>query len=354
MNKSVKNVLIILTFGALALALPWGNSNAFAAKDDELFDNPVVAKGKGFEIKRSEVEDAFTAIKANAAAVNEKIADDRREQLEAELLNEQILTRLLLQKATDADKAKAREAAQETFAKLKARSSSEDIFKWRLRAVGMTVEAFQAQLNEQETRKAVLHREVADKIEISDEAIKKYYEENSSDFDEPERVRAAHILISTSEAGKPVSPDRKKEKETLIRKLKERADKGEDFAKLVKEFSDDPASRNRGGEYTFGRGEMSGPFETAAFALRQGQISEVVETQFGYHIIRLMEKMFARKIPLAEASPKIKEFLKTKEVSKILPTYYETLKQENGVEILDEKMKAAIAEIKGIGTGAAR
>lgn len=351
MKKVAEKLLGVFGIALLLLSVSGGTA---MAKDDVLFDDPIVAKGKGFEIKRSQVEDAFTAFKANAAAINERIPDDKREVLEGELLNELILTKILLQKATDSDKAKAKVAAVETLAKVKARSSSEDIFKWRLRALGLTVEQFEAQLNDQETRKAVLNREVGDKVEISDEAIKKYYEENPSDFDEPDRARAAHILLATSENGKPVSPEEKKEKEALIRKLKERADKGEDFAKLVKEFSEDPGSRNRGGEYTFSRGEMTGPFETAAFALRQGQISDVVETKFGFHIIRLVEKTLARKIPLAEATPRIRQFLKSKEVSKLLPDYYDKLKADNAVEILDEKLKAVVETAKRNGFGATR
>lgn len=342
--KKYKKFLIVSATVIAALTIPTVDKVMFAAKDDTLFDDPVFARGKGFEIKQSQLEEVFIAFKANAAAINERVPEDKREELEAELLHELVLTKILVQKATEADRAKANEATKEMVDKVKARASSETIFNLRLKALGLTPQSFEKQVQEQEIRKAVLQREVKSKVEISDAQIKKYYDENPTDFEQPEKVRAAHILVSTTSDGKePLPAEKKKEKEALAQKIKARVEAGEDFAKLAKEFSNDPGSRDKGGEYTFGRGQMVAPFEKAAFSLRPGQISGIVETSYGYHVIKLLEKIPAKKETLSEASPRIKEFLVAKELVSHLPPYYEQLKKEAEVKILNEKLAALIA-----------
>jgi hypothetical protein len=144
----------------------------------------------------------------------------------------------------------------------------------------------------------------ADKL-VSDADIEQYYRDHPGDFDE---VRVRHILISTQPKEQGEEEEETKDKKTAekpktltkeeARKkaqvLLERARKGEDFAKLAKENSDDPGSKDKGGEYDFfGRGKMVPEFEKAAFALKPGEISDLVETQYGFHIIKLEERRTA-------------------------------------------------------------
>jgi hypothetical protein len=148
----------------------------------------------------------------------------------------------------------------------------------------------------------------ADKL-VTDAEVEKYYNDHPAEF---EQVHVRHILISTQppppapgakpgEQPKALSKDeaRKKAEEALAK-----ARKGEDFAALVKQYSDDPGSKDKGGEYTFGKGEMVPEFEQAAFGLQQpGQISDLVETQFGYHIIKLED----RKGGAGPSDPKVRQ-----------------------------------------------
>jgi peptidyl-prolyl cis-trans isomerase C len=181
-----------------------------------------------------------------------------------------------------------------------------------------------------------MEREVKSKITITDEAAKKFYDENPAEFEQPESVRAAHILISTvnNETQQPVSAEVKKEKEQLAKKLKERAEKGEDFAKLAKEFSEDPGSKDKGGEYKFSKGKMVPEFETAAFSLKTNQISDIVETRFGFHIIKTLEKFPAEKLDFAKVLPDLKEGLTQQEAQKQIPAYFEKIKKEANVELI--------------------
>jgi peptidyl-prolyl cis-trans isomerase C len=175
---------------------------------------------------------------------------------------------------------------------------------------------------------------------VSDGDVDQYFGDHPSEFDE---VRVRHILISTQpppagedegegdknkkDAPKPLTKEEAKKKATA---LLERARKGEDFAKLAKENSDDPGSKDKGGEYDFfGKGRMVPEFEEAAFKLKPGEISEPVETPFGYHIIQLEERRSAT----SASDPKIRQQITDK------------LKQEKLDARIDEITAASTVEV---------
>ena len=168
-------------------------------------------------------------------------------------------------------------------------------------------------------------------------------------FDVPETVRASHILLLTCDpkTGAPLPADQKAAKRQRIEELLKRARAGEDFAKLASEFSEDSVSRGRGGEYQFPRGKMVPEVEAAAFALKTNEISDVVTSAYGYHIIKLSEKIPAHKIKYADAAAEIKKSLTQHAIEEQFPDYIARLRQEAGVEILDEKLKPQ----EGLGAG---
>src|SRR4030095_7139203 len=139
---------------------------------------------------------------------------------------------------------------------------------------------------DQATAEAVVKREL--KVDVTDADVKKFYDENPSRFEQPEMVRASHLLLGTRDTANQVElpEDKKAAKRKLAEELVKRARDGEDFAKLAKEYSEDPGSKDNGGEYTFPRGQMVPEFESAAFSLGTNQISEIVTQQFGYHVIK--------------------------------------------------------------------
>jgi peptidyl-prolyl cis-trans isomerase C len=126
--------------------------------------------------------------------------------------------------------------------------------------------------------------------EVTEADAKQFYDANPQYFQQPEQVRASHILIKTEGMDEAKKAEAKKKIEDILK----RARGGEDFAALAKTYTEDPGSKDTGGEYTFPKGKMVPEFEAAAFALEPGKISDVVETQFGYHIIKLSEKIPAK------------------------------------------------------------
>lgn len=341
-NES-KNMILSkkkLTFRAtLAVALLASGMSTRAAAPDKspaLFPDPVVATGKGFQITKSSLEDSFVGYKATLAAQGRSLPEEARDSVQSNLLEHLIISKILLQKANDDDKLKTKEQVDVAINAARSNAPSPEAFEMGIKATGMTLDQMKERANEEQLCKRVLERELRDKISITDDTVKKFFDDHPKDFDIPERVRASHILISTLDpvTQQPVSSEKKKEKEQLAKDIRARALKGEDFAKLVKEYSQDPGSKDTGGEYTFGRGRMVPEFEQAAFTLQTNHISDLVETRFGYHIIKLLEKLPATKMQFAEASPKIKDFLTEQEFEKQVPDYFKKLETENDVKIL--------------------
>jgi peptidyl-prolyl cis-trans isomerase C len=308
-----------------------------AADAKKLFPDEVLCRGKGVEVRRSQVDEAFLQFKANLTARGQPFPEERREQVEAQLLDRLLVTRLLVSRATDEDRAKAKTLAEKFEGDTRKQAGSDESFERQLRAMGFSAAKFREQVVERAICEEVVDRELKGKTSISDEQAKKFYEENGDQFQRPEMVRASHILLSTRVAGteRDMSEDKKKEKKEQIEKILERARKGEDFAALAKEFSEDPGSKDQGGEYTFPRGQMMPEFEAAAFALKTNEISDIVTTQFGFHIIKLSEKVPPQKIEYAKAEKELKEYLAKQQVQKQLPDFMEKLKKEANLEYLN-------------------
>jgi peptidyl-prolyl cis-trans isomerase C len=308
-------------------------------KAADLFADTVVAKGKGVEVKRSQLDEEVIRVKAQLAARGQNLPPERMMMLDQQILDQLIQLQVIKAKATPADVEQGKKLADKQFEEAKTQAGSEESLNMRLKAQGLTREELMSKWTEGECAKIVLVREL--KIDVTEAEVKKFYDDNPSQFEEPEMVRASHILLSTRDmdTNKELPDDKKAAKLKLAEELVKRARAGEDFAKLAKEYSEDPGSKDRGGEYKFPRGQMVKEFELAAFGLKTNQVSDVVTTQFGYHIIKLSEKFPAKKHELAEVSPRIKDYLTQLAIQKQGGPYIEKLRKDAGVEILDEQLK---------------
>jgi parvulin-like peptidyl-prolyl isomerase len=341
-KKIAQYIALVAMIGVVTHGQAQTSSNAVDAADAKvaaLFGDEVVAKGKGVEVKRGKLDEEVIRIKSQMAAAGQPIPAAQLKMVEQNILDQMIVLQLLTAKATPDDKASAKAVAEKRFAAAKERLGSDEVVKMRLKAEGLTETELVAKWTDQATAEEVVKREL--KVNISDEDVKKYYEDNPARFEQPESVRASHILFSTRDSvtQQEASEDKKAAKRKLAEEVLKRARDGEDFAKLVKAYSEDPGSKDTGGEYTFPRGRMVPEFEAAAFSLSAGQISEIVTTQFGYHIIKVIEKLPAKKLELAKVSSDVKEGLTQQAVQKQLPDYTKKLRKDAGVEVLDESLK---------------
>ena len=349
MKTTTQSLALVL----LAVALPvWGatpdqpaSTNGAAAskpasKPSDLFGNKVLAKGKGVEVTRGQLDDEIIRVKAQAAARGQSMPPEQTGMMERQILEQFIQVQLLQSKATEADKAAGKALAEKRYEEAKTRRGSEVVLNRQLKLMGATREEVLAKWTESAIAETVLKREL--KVNVTDADARKYYDDNPARFEEPEKVRASHILLMTTDpkTNTELTEAQKTAKHKEMEGLLKRARAGEDFAKLAKENSEDPGSKDKGGEYTFPRGQMVPEFEAAAFSLGTNQVSDIITTRFGYHIIKLSEKIPAKKVEFEKALPDIKDGLTQQELQKQFPDYIAKLKTESNVEILDEKLKA--------------
>jgi parvulin-like peptidyl-prolyl isomerase len=317
-------------------ATPAASTNSTDAMT-ALFGDPVIVKATGFQIKRSELDQIVTGAKARATASGQQLPPG----FNVGILNELIAIQLLLQKATDADRAAGQAEADTQYKKLIQQFGSEDAFKRQLNMVGMTPEQLRNKATQEATAKATLQREL--KVSVTDAEVKAYYSNHSADFEEPEMVHVRHILLMTVDPSTreslPTNTVAAKRKQ--IDDLLARAKKGEDFATLARQYSEDPGSKDNGGELPeFSRGQMAPEFEAAAFSLATNQISDVVTTVYGFHIIQLLDKKAAHMVDFATVAPDIKEGLIQLKVKKIAPDYIQGLRTAADVKIMDPELQA--------------
>lgn len=166
---------------------------------------------------------------------------------------------------------------------------------------------------------------------VDQAAIEKYYADHKDQFTEPEKVHARHVLISTQ---KRSEEEARQQAETVRARLKA----GEDFAKVAQAYSDDPGTRDKGGDLGwFERGRMVPEFEQAAFSLAVGQVSEPVRTAYGFHIIQVLEKRPPRVRPLSEVREEIRRSLARPEAIRRAQAFAEELarqvRTEKGVSL---------------------
>jgi len=218
--------------------------------------------------------------------------------------------------------------------KMKARFPGQAEFDNALSKMALTEEMVKDQLRQDLAVEGLVDEQIVQKITISDEEIKAFYDDNPDSFKKPEQVQASHILIKFSpDADDPQKAEARKEIEQIQEKLKN----GEDFAALAKEFSKCPSGAKGGDLGHFGRGQMVGPFEDSAFALEPGKTSDVVETSFGYHLIKVVDRKPESTVPLEEVKEGLMRFLKQTKIQEGISEYVGELKKTAKIETFLEE-----------------
>ena len=164
-----------------------------------LFGDPVIAKGKGFEIKRSELDEVMTGLKSAAAAHGQAIPPAQLTQIEGQLLNRLIQIQLLLQKATAADKTNGAQKAELQMSTLLERAGSQEALDRQMKAIGMTMAELRSKVTQETTAQAVLTREL--NVTVTDAEAKQFYDDHPADFEQPEMVHVRHILSDDHGSG---------------------------------------------------------------------------------------------------------------------------------------------------------
>ncbi|AOV06477.1 foldase protein PrsA [Sporosarcina ureilytica] len=180
---------------------------------------------------------------------------------------------------------------KEEVANFMENAGGEEAFKNALEQSGMTEEDFKKDV----IQYLSIRKLMEPRVEVTDEEIETYFEENKDSFNVEEQVEARHILV---------------EDEKTANEIEQKLKDGEDFAELAKEYSTDEGSGALGGDLGFfTRGRMVPEFEEKAFSMKVGEISEPVKTEYGYHIIEVLDKKEAKDATLEDNIVEIREKL---------------------------------------------
>ena len=327
----------LMGLAAVLCALPVARAADTNAAAAAAAGNPIIARGTGFEITRGDLDDTLAGEKQNVPAA-------QLIRFESEVLNDMINTRLLLAKATDADRQAAQKVVDLQVTAAVENLGSQAALDDKLKAAGTTEDALRAKLMKEATAQAVLKREL--NITITDDEVKQYYDSHTADFEQPEMARISHILIFTVDpmTGAALPAAEQLSRRQVADQLVKAAREGADFLTLARQYSQDPGSRDGGGELPpFPRGEMAPEIDAAAFSLTNNQVSAVITTSIGYQIIKLMERIPSKKEGYLAAIADIRQGLTQQKTRQLGAVYLANLQKAAAVEILDPSMKAAMA-----------
>jgi peptidyl-prolyl cis-trans isomerase C len=294
-------------------------------------DDLVVAKVQGENITEKQVLSAIDQIAA-AQQIPAQQAQQKNTLLFKDAVDNLVNLALLKdegrQKNLTPDKAKVDEA----YDSMVKRFPNQQEFEKALQQQGMTEASLRDSISERQVFQQILDSTVKDVPAATDADVQKFYDDNPQYFAVPEQVHAAHILLRV---GTSVTAEQKEQTQKTLEGI--RADieaKKLTFAEAAAKFSQDPSNAQKGGDLGFfGRGQMVKPFEDAAFATEPGSLSSIVETQFGYHLIQVIEKKSAGKASLDEAKDKIRDYLTQNSKQDAIKKHLDELKGKAKVDM---------------------
>lgn len=326
MRKTISFLVSALV--ALPLAASAQQPKQPKEKDADL--PTVVAKVNNKEITGTALQEATKLAAAQLQMMGQQMPAGGMTSLRRGVLDDLISMELLAQEARKKKIAPTDKQVDEELKGFKERFPSEEMFHQALAQQGITVKDLRDDVRSQLQIGLLLKQEVEANIKISDDEIKKFYNSRKDQFREPEKAKASHILIKVDSGASDEDRAAAKKK---AQDLAKQAKKGADFAKLATEHSDDPGSAKKGGDLgEFSRSDMVKPFADATFALKAGEVSDVVETRFGYHVIKLESKSPAQTLPLKEVRSDIEQYLKLAKSQEEARSYIEKLRAQAKVQ----------------------
>lgn len=211
--------------------------------------------------------------------------------------------------------------------------SSQEVLVSALASQGLTFEQYRTQLQEQIEKLKLISMEVRAKIQVGETEMREYYETNLAKYTEDDTFRARHIFFRTNE--KAPAADIKRTMTTALMVLAE-AKSGKDFAELAKSYSEDPAARKDGGALgSFKKGDMLPELEGAILAMKPGEVSELVYTTSGFHIIKLEERTTGKVKPFESVKSEIEEALYRKKSEDRFNQWAKDLRAKASIEMKD-------------------
>ena len=315
-----------------------------ASADANTPNSNVVAIVNGFEITNELVESVLAPFMQPIIDKAQELPDGYLEQ-QRKNLREQVVEKVIIEHLFDEQVKKAgievtdEDMDDRIFVEAVSQKPEMTVEEYleKVQAEGKTIEEFKASTKRQIAHDKLIEKEWADKLDVSDEEARAFFDENSARFQYQERIRASHILIAPEKNGD--ADQAKAAARTKASQLLGQIRAGADFAELAKTHSSCSSSKNGGDLNYFARGQMVPAFEKAAFALERGKISDVVETQFGFHIIQVTDHNEPGPIPFAEVKGKIVEAISSDKQTNFIKAYIDMVKSAADIVYEEEQGK---------------
>ncbi len=311
-------------------------ASAFGAAPAIVLPDPV-AEVEGEKISRAALENTLTKLLASRGKTLADFSEEQKMQGYRAVLNQMILQRLVAKRAADIPVTDAE--VDIGFSKIKSRFPSEMEMNKQMEKTGETVDGIKKGIRNSIQQKKWVESQIGDKGLVTEADAQSYYAANADQFKTREpQVRASHILIALPANA---TPDVVAAKQKAAQAALDRVNKGEDFAKVAAEVSEDPGSKGNGGDLSFfSKDQMVPEFSEAAFKLKKGEITGPVKSQFGFHIIKVTDRKEAGTVI---GFPEVKEKL---------IAFLGKQKQQNAVETLLAQIREK-ADVKVFLPGAA-
>jgi len=251
------------------------------------------------------------------------------DQIRSQVLENLIARELLYQDSQKRGIKISEEEVNKQLVSLKGQFPNEAEFNNALNRMNLTEASIKEKLERDLALKKLIEDELAPKVTVSDSDIRAFYDNNPETFKQPERVKASHILIKVDPQA---DASQKAEAQKKIDLVQAKLLKGEDFGALAKEYSEGPTGPKGGDLGYFTRGQMVKPFEEAAFAMKPGEVSGMVETRFGYHLIKVTDKTPEGTISYDDVKERLGEFLKQQKIQEEINVYVKKLEEKAKIE----------------------
>ena len=266
---------------------------------------------------------------ARVSQQGQQISDDQMAAMKKNILDSLIEREVLYQQSQKVGIQVSDQKVDDQLAGIKKRFHNETEYKNALSKVNLSEVEVKVQIKRGLSIRELIDQQITSKVVINDEESKAYYDKIPQMFKQPEQIKASHILIKVdAKADDAQKAEARKKIEAVQQKLKD----GGDFAALAKEYSEGPSSAKGGDLGYFKRGQMVKPFEEAALALKPNEVSDIVETRFGYHLIIVYDIKPEQTLTYADVKDKINQRMKQEKIEKEAVKYVDKLKKDAKLE----------------------
>ena len=308
----MRKIVLLLCLCALFI---YGASAFFVkAADGSFSDGDVIVSGEGFSITQKEMDDVYIRYSTSLALEGRRIPERQVAKVEKEMLEQMVLRKIILQRVTAEDKAECEKRFEKEIEQMGKRAGSENSLRRQILAQGWkSYNEYVANMQEVLLCNVYLERTV--KVDVSREDTETYYKENAQLFTVAEDMFMGGVIFFSQKdlmENRVLTGEEWNAKKKLATICLERVKKGEDFGELMKTYSDDMISRGKGPTLVVVRGQLGEGFDNAVFALKEGSVSDLVETPEGLYIAKVVKKTEKGPIPFSEVEDKLKKELEAK------------------------------------------